>query len=133
MLLSASSVLEKAERLELASTLVEDYENKYRKIDATDPSESVKRGQELGLTRKDMEKSIGSLGRVSEVLNGQRYLNISKDKKLNKNLNIPTEILIPDFKKNRLIITNGLFLKLVLSRICDKPLFSSNHWCKTQV
>lgn len=56
MLLSASSVLEKAERLELASTLVEDYENKYRKIDATDPSESVKRGQAIRINTKRLGK-----------------------------------------------------------------------------
>ena len=100
MLLSASSVLEEAERLELVSTLVEDYENKYRKIGTPDPIEAVKqRAEQLGLTRKDLEKSIGSRGRVSEVLNGQRALTLAMIRKLNKNLNIPAEVLIQDFKK----------------------------------
>ena len=100
MLLSARSGSEEAERLELVSILVEDYENKHYKIDTTDPIEAVKqRVEQLGLTRKDLEKSIGSRGRVSEVLNGQRALTLAMIRKLNKNLNIPAEVLIQDFKK----------------------------------
>ena len=100
MLLSARSGSEEAERLELISILVEDYENKHYKIDTPDPIEAVKqRAEQLGLTRKDLEKSIGSRGRVSEVLNGQRALTLAMIRKLNKNLNIPAEVLIQDFKK----------------------------------
>ena len=100
ILLSAPSDSEEAERLELVSILVEDYENKHYKIDAPDPIEAVKqRVEQLGLTRKDLEKSIGSRGRVSEVLNGQRALTLAMIRKLNKNLNIPAEVLIQDFKK----------------------------------
>jgi HTH-type transcriptional regulator/antitoxin HigA len=100
MLLSARSGSEEAERLELVSILVEDYENKHYKIDTPDPIEAVKqRAEQLGLTRKDLEKSIGSRGRVSEVLNGQRALTLAMIRKLNKNLNIPAEVLIQDFKK----------------------------------
>jgi HTH-type transcriptional regulator/antitoxin HigA len=57
-----------------------------------------------------LEKSIGSRGRVSEVLNGQRALTLAMIRKLNKNLNIPAEVLIQDFKKNSLIV-NWLFPK----------------------
>ena len=100
MLLSARSGSEEAERLELISILVEDYENKHYKIDTPDPIEAVKqRAEQLGLTRKDLEKSIGSRGRVSEVLNGQRALTLAMIRKLNRNLNIPAEVLIQDFKK----------------------------------
>ena len=100
MLLSASSGSEEAERLELVSILVEDYENKHYKIDTPDPIEAVKqRAEQLGLTRKDLEKSIGSRSRVSEVLNGKRTLTLAMIRKLNRNLNIPAEVLIQDFKK----------------------------------
>jgi len=100
MLLSEPSGSEGAERLELVSILVEDYENKHYKIGTPDPIEAVKqRAEQLGLTRKDLEKSIGSRGRVSEVLNGQRALTLAMIRKLNKNLNIPAEVLIQDFKK----------------------------------
>ena len=100
MLLSAPSGSEEVERLELVSILVEDYENKHYKIDTPDPIEAVKqRAEQLGLTRKDLEKSIGSRGRVSEVLNGKRTLTLAMIRKLNRNLNIPAEVLIQDFKK----------------------------------
>ena len=100
MLLSAPSGSEEAERLELVSILVEDYENKHYKIDIPDPIEAVKqRAEQLGLTRKDLEKSIGSRSRVSEVLNRKRTLTLAMIKKLNRNLNIPAEVLIQDFKK----------------------------------
>ena len=100
MLLSAPSGSEEVERLELVSILVEDYENKHYKIDTPDPIEAVKqRAEQLGLTRKDLEKSIGSRSRVSEVLNGKRTLTLAMIRKLNRNLNIPAEVLIQDFKK----------------------------------
>ena len=100
MLLSAPSGSEEAERLELVSILVEDYENKHYRIDTPDPIEAVKqRAEQLGLTRKDLEKSIGSRSRVSEVLNGKRTLTLAMIRKLNRNLNIPAEVLIQDFKK----------------------------------
>jgi len=91
---------EDAERLELLSILVEDYENKYYRIDSPDPIEAIKqRAEQLGLTRKDLEKSIGSRGRVSEILNKKRKLTLSMIRKLNKNLNIPADILIKDTTK----------------------------------
>ena len=91
---------EEAERLELLSILVEDYENKHYKIEAPDPIEAIKqRAEQLGLTRKDLERSIGSRGRVSEILNKKRKLTLSMIKRLNKNLNIPADILIKDTTK----------------------------------
>ena len=86
---------EEVEKLELLSILVEDYENKHYKIDIPNPIEAIKqRAEQLGLTRKDLETSIGPRGRISEVFNGKRQLTLSMIRRLNKNLNIPAEILI---------------------------------------
>jgi|TARA_B110000914_G_C15141380_1_gene299630 HTH-type transcriptional regulator/antitoxin HigA len=99
-LLEALSGSEELEYLELLSILVEDYENKYHKIDAPDPIAAIQqRAEHLGLTRKDLEKSIGSRSRVSEVLNKKRSLTLSMIRKLNKNLNIPADILIQEEKQ----------------------------------
>ena len=99
-LLDALSGSEELEHLELLSILVEDYENKYHKMDAPDPIAAIQqRAEHLGLTRKDLEKSIGSRSRVSEVLNKKRSLTLSMIRKLNKNLNIPADILIQEEKK----------------------------------
>ena len=86
-----------AEKLELLSILVEDYENKHYKIEAPDPVSAIKlRTEQLGLTRKDLEKSIGSRSRVSEILNKKRTLTLAMIRKLTKQLNIPADILIKE-------------------------------------
>lgn len=91
---------EDAEKLELLSILVEDYEKKHYQIEAPDPISAIKqRVEQLGLTRKDLEKSIGSRGRVSEILNKKRSLTLAMIRRLNKNLNIPADILIKETKK----------------------------------
>ncbi|BBJ32056.1 transcriptional regulator [Rickettsia asiatica] len=91
-----------AEKLEILSLLVEDYENKHYKIDIPDPIEAINfRLEQLGLSRKDLEKSIGSRSRVSEILNKKRTLTLSMIRKLHKELHIPADILIQEFGKKR--------------------------------
>jgi HTH-type transcriptional regulator / antitoxin HigA len=91
---------EEADKLEVLSILLEDYEHKHYKIGVPDPIAAIKqRAEQLGLTRKDLEKSIGSRSRVSEVLNHKRTLTLAMIRKLNKNLNIPADILIKDTRK----------------------------------
>lgn len=89
-----------SDRLELLSILVENYENIHYKIETPDPIEAINfRMEQLGLTRKDLEKSIGSKARVSEILNKKRSLTLSMIRNLHRNLNIPAMILIQDIKK----------------------------------
>ncbi|CAK6507570.1 type II toxin-antitoxin system HigA family antitoxin [Rickettsia helvetica] len=91
-----------AEKLEILSLLVEDYENKHYKIDIPDPIEAINfRLEQLGLSRKDLEKSIGSRSRVSEILNKKRTLTLPMIRKLHKELHIPADILIQEFGKKR--------------------------------
>lgn len=99
-LLTAQEGSKEAEYLELLSILVEDYESKHYKIEDPDPISAIKfRIEQLGLTRKDLEKSIGSRSRVSEILNRKRSLTLPMIRKLHKNLNILAEILINDTKR----------------------------------
>ncbi|WP_395477131.1 type II toxin-antitoxin system HigA family antitoxin [Rickettsia endosymbiont of Pantilius tunicatus] len=92
-----------AEKLEILSLLIEDYENKHHKIDIPDPIEAINsRLEQLGLSRKDLEKSIGSRSRVSEILNKKRTLTLPMIRKLHKELHIPADILIQEFEKNEL-------------------------------
>jgi len=101
-LLDAKENSSEAEKLEILSILVEDYENKYYKIEVPDPIEAINfRIEQLGLSRKDLEKSIGSRSKVSEVLNKRRPLTLSMIRKLHKNLNIPADILIQEVHKKR--------------------------------
>jgi HTH-type transcriptional regulator / antitoxin HigA len=99
-LINAPENSEDSEKLELFSILVEDYENKYYKMEMPDPIEAIKqRAEQLGLTRKDLEQSIGSRARVSEILNKKRNLTLPMIRKLSKNLNIPADILIKETKR----------------------------------
>jgi HTH-type transcriptional regulator/antitoxin HigA len=82
-LLDAKENSSEAEKLEILSMLVEDYENKHYKIEAPDPIEAINfRVEQLGLSRKDLEKSIGSRSKVSEILNKRRLLTLSMIRKL---------------------------------------------------
>ena len=101
-LLDAKENSSEAEKLEILSMLVEDYENKHYKIEAPDLIEAINfRVEQLGLSRKDLEKSIGSRSKVSEILNKRRPLTLSMIRKLHKNLNIPADILIQEVYKKR--------------------------------
>jgi HTH-type transcriptional regulator/antitoxin HigA len=100
-LLEAAENSEQVEQLEILSILVEDYENKHYKIELPDPIDAINfRLEQLGLSRKDLESSIGSRGRVSEILNRKRNLTLSMIRKLHECLNIPADILINKTKKN---------------------------------
>ncbi len=84
-----------SDRLELLALLVRDYEDKHYRIDLPDPVEAIIfRMDQMGLTRKDLERYIGSRSKVSEVLSGKRRLSISMIRALHQGLGIPAEVLI---------------------------------------
>ncbi len=64
-------------------------------ISASEPIEAIKFLMEQNnLTRKDLQPFIGSMGRVSEILNRKRDLSLIMIKRLHHGLNIPYESLI---------------------------------------
>ena len=73
-----------SDELEVLLPLVEAYEEVHNPIDPPpDPIEAIKiRMEDLGLTRKDLEPTIGSRSRVSEVLNRKRPLTLLMIRKL---------------------------------------------------
>ena len=86
---------EAGDKLDILLVLVEDYEDKHYAIDPPDPIEAIKfKMEQMNLTRKDLEKMIGSRGRVSEVLNHRRGLSLNMIRNLHSNLHIPLESLI---------------------------------------
>ena len=84
--------------LELLTILVEAYEEEHYPISPPDPIEAIEFHMErLGLTRRDLEKYIGSRGRVSEILNRRRPLTLDMIRRLQKGLGIPAEILLQQY------------------------------------
>jgi len=83
------------DELDLLCTLVESYEMKYYPIAPPDPIDAIKfRMEQMGMTKADMVKYLGSQSRVSEILNGKRRLTLKMVKSLYKGLKIPAEILL---------------------------------------
>jgi HTH-type transcriptional regulator / antitoxin HigA len=87
-----------AERLELISVLVADYEDRYHEIEAPDPISFLQFVMESrGLTRKDLEPFIGSRARVAEVLNRKRVLSMEMVRRLTSGLDLPAHVLIQPY------------------------------------
>ncbi|MEB2776778.1 transcriptional regulator [Algoriphagus sp. D3-2-R+10] len=63
------------DELDLLATLVKSYEMKHYPIAPPDPIDAIKfRMDQMGMTKADMVKYLGSQSRVSEVLNRKRSL-----------------------------------------------------------
>ncbi|MGH6896242.1 MAG: helix-turn-helix domain-containing protein [Geminicoccaceae bacterium] len=83
------------DRLDVLATLVDAYEAEQHPMDPPDPIEAIKfRMEQQGLTRKDLERLLGTRTRVSEVLNRKRSLSIAMIRRLHEELGISAEVLI---------------------------------------
>lgn len=87
-----------ADRLEILTALVEDYEEQQYFIPFPDPVEAILYYLESrGLTRKDLSLYLGSRARVSEIMNRKRTLSLEMIRELHQNLGIPAEVLIQQY------------------------------------
>jgi len=83
------------DEFDLIVTLVEAYEMKHFPIAPPDPVDAILfRMEQMGMTKTDMAKYLGSQSRVSEVLSRKRKLTLKMVKSLYKGLKIPAEILL---------------------------------------
>ena len=86
-----------SDELELLAHLIETYEAKAHPISLPDPIDAIRfRMEQAGLTRKDLAPIIGSLPKVSEVLNRKRPLSIAMMRRLQTELGIPAEVLLQE-------------------------------------
>jgi HTH-type transcriptional regulator/antitoxin HigA len=83
------------DELEVLFTLVEAYEAKHYPIAPPDPVEAIQfEMKNRGLTRKDLERYIGSRGLVSKILNHKCSLSTEMIRNLHQGLGIPLESLM---------------------------------------
>ena len=87
-----------ADTLEILVTLVEAYERGRYELPPPDPIDALEYFLESrGWTRKDLEPSIGSRGRVSEIMGRKRPLTITMIRNLEQATGIPASILIQPY------------------------------------
>jgi len=83
------------DELDILMVLVEAYENKHYPMPPSDPIEAINfRMDQIGLTRKDLQKFLGNKSRVSEVLSRQRPLSKNQIIKLHQGMDIPYDCLL---------------------------------------
>lgn len=86
-----------ADDLEVLSVLLEKYEDENFPMDMPDPIDAIRfRMDQEGLMNRDLVKCIGSMSRVSEVLNHKRPLSLSMIRALHKELGIPANVLLQE-------------------------------------
>lgn len=83
------------DRLEVLSTLAEDWERRNQPIDSPDPIEAIRfRMEQQGLTAADLAPILGGSNRVSEVLHRKRALTVTMIRNLHRTLKIPSDVLV---------------------------------------
>lgn len=86
------------DELELLTLLIENYEDKHYPIDPPDPVEAIKfRMEQLGMKQKDLGAILGQKSRANEILNRKRKLTLKMIRAINKELRIPSEVLIKEY------------------------------------
>jgi len=94
-LMTARKGTPEGDRLEILSTLVEDWERRHHPILPPDPIEAIRfRMEQQGLTAADLAPILGGANRVSEVLHRKRSLTITMIRNLQRTLHIPSEVLV---------------------------------------
>lgn len=88
-----------SDELEVLSILIEAYEKKKYPIEPPNPIEAILfRLDQLGMSKSELSKLLGSRSRASEILKGKRKLSITMIRKLNQQLGISAQTLIQDYE-----------------------------------
>ena len=88
-----------SDELEVLSILIEAYEKTNYPIEAPNPIEAILfRIDQLGMSKSELSKILGSRSRTSEILKGKRKLSITMIRKLNQQLGISAQTLIQDYE-----------------------------------
>jgi len=94
-IMNAEAGTREADRLEVLAILVGVYEDEHFALDLPDPIEAIKHWMEAqGLSRRDLEKYLGTRARVAEILNRRRPLTLTMIRKLSSATKIPASVLI---------------------------------------
>ena len=83
------------DELEVLFTLAEAYESQHHALPPPTPIEAIEfRMDQMGWSRADLGKLLGSRSRVSEIFSGKRKLSLEMMRLLHKELGVPAESLL---------------------------------------
>jgi HTH-type transcriptional regulator/antitoxin HigA len=87
-----------ADRLDVLTLLVEQYERQHYPIADPDPIDFLHHVMEVrGLVRKDLEAYLGPRGRVSDIMNRTRPMTLDMIRRLADGLSLPADVLIKPY------------------------------------
>lgn len=116
-----------ADRLELLTLLVEDYEKKTFPERVPNPIEAIRfRMEQQNLSQRDLMPYIGSRSKVSEVLSGRRSLSLPMIKALHKGLGIPAKALIQEHDSTGLDEANIEWERFPLKEMISRGWIKAN-------
>jgi HTH-type transcriptional regulator/antitoxin HigA len=88
-----------AERFDVLASLIEAYEAKRWPIEPADPIDAIQYRMEIsGFTQRDLAAVLGSRSRASEILNRRRLLTRDMAYRLNREWNIPADVLLKPYR-----------------------------------
>jgi len=88
-----------AVELELLSILIEQYEKANYSIEPPNPIEAILfRLDQMNMKKSELKNILGTRARVSEIFSGKRKLSLAMIRTLNKELQIPAEVLIQEYE-----------------------------------
>ena len=91
-----------ADRLDVLTLLVEQYERQHYPIADPDPIDFLHHVMEArGMTRKDLEPYLGPRGRVSDIMNRTRPMTLEMIRRLADGLSLPADVLIKPYLLRR--------------------------------
>jgi HTH-type transcriptional regulator/antitoxin HigA len=83
------------DRLDILATLIDAYEEQRYPVDRPDPIDAIRfRMEQQGLTRRDLQRLIGTRTRAADILSRKRSLTLPMVRRLHEQLGIPAEVLI---------------------------------------
>lgn len=110
-----------ADRLELLTLLVQDYESQKFQVSLPDPVDAVLfRMEQQNLSQKDLVPYIGSRSKVSEVLSRKRPLSLSMIRALHAGLGIPAKVLLQEQDSNLLEETDVEWYRFPLREMISR-------------
>lgn len=88
------------DKLDLLITLIEAYEEIHYPLGETSDPVSIIEFviDQLGMSRKDLEPYIGPRQRVWDIMERRRPLSLAMIRRLSKGLNIPADLLLPEYE-----------------------------------